>query len=396
MNPITNPFAPGAGTPPPELAGRDELRETVRIALGRARLGNPAKSILMVGLRGVGKTVLLDRMRDDAEGTGIQTLRLEAPEDRSLPAIIAPELRQALLRLSRIGKAKDLAHRALRGLAGFANALKVTYQDITVGLDFKPEKGLADNGDLEHDLQALLEVAGQAARSGDTCLAMFIDELQYVEEEQLAALITSLHRTAQRQLPVVLVGAGLPQLRGKMGRAKSYAERLFDFPEIGALSREAARTAIVKPANDRGVEVNNDAFEHILQQTHGYPYFLQEWGKHSWDAAPKSPITLKDVRTATTTAIAALDESFFRVRFDRLTPVEKKYLRAMAQIGPGPNRSGDIAEQLGRKVTALGPTRNQLISKGMVYSPGHGDTAFTVPLFDEFMRRIMPGDDWKE
>lgn len=396
MDPITNPFAPGAGTPPPELAGRDELRERVRIALGRARLGNPAKSILMVGLRGVGKTVLLDRMRDDAEGTGIQTLRLEAPEDRSLPAIIAPELRQALLRLSRIVKAKDLAHRALRGLAGFANALKVTYQDITVGLDFKPEKGLADNGDLEHDLQALLEVAGQAARSGDTCLAMFIDELQYVEEEQLAALITSLHRTAQRQLPVVLVGAGLPQLRGKMGRAKSYAERLFDFPEIGALSREAARTAIVKPANDRGVEVNNDAFEHILQQTHGYPYFLQEWGKHSWDAAPKSPITLEDVRTATTTAIAALDESFFRVRFDRLTPVEKKYLRAMAQIGPGPNRSGDIAEQLGRKVTALGPTRNQLISKGMVYSPGHGDTAFTVPLFDEFMRRIMPGDDWKE
>jgi hypothetical protein len=396
MDPITNPFAPGAGSPPPELAGRDELRETVRIALGRSRLGNPAKSILMVGLRGVGKTVLLDRMRDDAEATGIQTLRVEAPEDRSLPAIIAPELRQALLRLSRIKKAKDLAQRALRGLAGFANALRVKYQDITVGLDFKPEKGLADNGDLEHDLQALLEAAGDAAKSGGTCLAMFIDELQYVEEEQLAALITSLHRTAQRKLPVVLVGAGLPQLRGKMGRAKSYAERLFDFPEIGALSREAARTAIVKPANDRNVEVSNDAFERILQQTHGYPYFLQEWGKHSWDAAPKSPIRLEDVRTATTAAIAALDESFFRVRFDRLTPVEKKYLRAMAEIGPGPHRSGDIAEQLGRKVTALGPTRNQLVSKGMVYSPGHGDTAFTVPLFDEFMRRIMPGDDWRE
>jgi hypothetical protein len=396
MDPITNPFAPGAGTPPPDLAGRDELLGIVRVALGRARLGNPAKSILMVGLRGVGKTVLLDRMRDDAEGTGVHTLRLEAPEDRSLPAIIAPELRQALLRLSRIEKARELAHRALRGLAGFANALKVKYQDITVGLDFKPEKGLADNGDLEHDLQALLESAGEAAKSGGTCLAMFIDELQYVEEEQLAALITSLHRTAQRKLPVVLVGAGLPQLRGKMGRAKSYAERLFDFPEIGALSGQAARTAIVKPANDRGVEVNNDAFEHILQQTHGYPYFLQEWGKHSWDAAPKSPITLEDVRMGTITAIAALDESFFRVRFDRLTPVEKKYLRAMAEIGPGPHRSGDIAAQLGRKVTALGPTRNQLISKGMVYSPSHGDTAFTVPLFDEFMRRIMPGDDWKE
>jgi hypothetical protein len=396
MSPIENPFAPGAGSPPPELAGRDELRETVRVAVGRVRLGNPTKSVLMVGLRGVGKTVLLDRMRDDTEGTGVQTLRLEAPEDRSLPAIIAPELRQALLRLSRSEKAKDLANRALRGLAGFAKALKVTYQDITVGLDFEPEKGLADNGDLEHDLQALLEASGEAARSAETALAIFIDELQYVEEGQLAALITALHRTAQRRLPVVLVGAGLPQLRGKMGRAKSYAERLFDFPEVGALSQSAARTAIIKPAKDRGVEVNEDAFECIFNETQGYPYFLQEWGKHAWDTAARSPITLEDVNAATKTVIAALDESFFRVRFDRLTPVEKKYLRAMAEIGPGPHRSGDIAEQLGRKVTALGPTRNQLISKGMIYSPSHGDTAFTVPLFDQFMRRIMPGDTWRD
>ena len=396
MDPIANPFAPGAGTPPPELAGRDELRETVRVAIGRVRLGNPSKSILMVGLRGVGKTVLLDRMRDEAEAAGVQPLRVEAPENRSLPAILAPELRQALLRLSRIKRAKALAERALRGLAGFATALKVEYGDITVGLDFKPEKGLADNGDLEHDLQALLEAAGAAAKSGDTAMAVFVDELQYVEEDQLAALITSLHRTAQRRLPVILVGAGLPQLRGRMGRAKSYAERLFDFPEIGPLNHAAARTAIVKPAKDRGVEVNEDAFDRILKETHGYPYFLQEWGKHSWDVATQSPITLHDVQTATRSAIAALDESFFRVRFDRLTPVEKRYLRAMAEIGPGPHRSGDIAEQLNRKVTALGPTRNQLISKGMIYSPSHGDTAFTVPLFDEFMRRIMPGNDWKE
>jgi hypothetical protein len=170
MDPITNPFAPGAGTPPPDLAGRDEMLEIVRIALGRARLGNPAKSILMVGLRGVAKTVLLDRMRDDAEGAGRHTLRLEAPEGRSLPAIIAPELRQALLRLSRIEKARDLAHRALKGLAGFANALKLKYQDITVGLDFKPEKGLADNGDLEHDLQALLESAGERIAKQLVCI----------------------------------------------------------------------------------------------------------------------------------------------------------------------------------------------------------------------------------
>lgn len=395
MDPVTNPFAPGAGTPPPELAGRDELRETVRIALERTRLGRPTKSILMVGLRGVGKTVLLDRMRDDSEAVGIHTLRVEAPESRSLPAILAPQLRQALLRLSRNEQAKDLAQRALRGLAGFAKALKFKYADIEVGLDFEPEPGLADNGDLEHDLQALLEAAGAAAQKAETALVMFVDELQYVEEEELAALITALHRAAQRRLPVVLVGAGLPQLRGRMGRAKSYAERLFDLPEIGPLPPVAARTAITKPAAAEGVEINDDALELIVQKTQGYPYFLQEWGKHAWDTASKSPITLHDVELASASAIAALDESFFRVRFDRLTPLEKRYLRAMAELGAGPHRSGDIAEQLKREVTALGPTRNQLIGKGMIWSPSHGDTAFTVPLFNEFMHRIMPGEDWR-
>ena len=396
MDAVSNPFSPGAGTPPPELAGRDELRETVRVAIERVRRSFPTKSILMVGLRGVGKTVLLDRMRDDAEAVGIQTLRIEAPEGRSLPAMLAPQLRQALLRLSRNERAKDLAQRALRGLAGFAKALKFKYEDIEVGLDFDPEPGLADNGDLEHDLQALFEVVGVAAQKAETALVQFIDELQYVEEDQLAALITALHRTAQRRLPVVLLGAGLPQLRGRMGRAKSYAERLFDFPEIGPLDASAARIAIAKPAAAQGVKVNENALDRIVHETHRYPYFLQEWGKHAWDSAAKSPITLHDVEVASKSTVAALDESFFRVRFDRLTPVEKRYLRAMAELGAGPHRSGDIAEILDRKVTSLGPTRNQLIAKGMVWSPSHGDTAFTVPLFDEFMRRIMPGDDWKD
>ncbi len=349
----------------------------------------------MVGLRGVGKTVLLDRMREDAEGAGLHTVRVEAPENRSLPALLAPELRVALLRLSQVEKAKHLASRALKGLAGFAKALKVKYQDIEVGLDFDPEPGLADNGDLEHDLQALLEVAGAAAQKAGSALVLFVDELQYVEEDQLAALITALHRAAQRRLPVVLVGAGLPQLRGRTGRAKSYAERLFDFPEIGPLPPDAARSAIVIPARQEGVEVENAALLAILKRTQGYPYFLQEWGKHAWDAADASPITRKDVDRASKTAVAALDESFFRVRFDRLTPVEKRYLRGMAELGPGPHRSGDIADELKRNVTSLGPTRNQLISKGMIWSPSHGDTAFTVPLFDEFMRRIMPGEDWR-
>ena len=396
MDAVSNPFAPGAGTPPPELAGRDELREAIRVAIARVRRGLPARSMMLVGLRGVGKTVLLDRMRDDAERDGIHTLRMEAPEGRSLPALLAPQLRQALLRLSRNERARELSRRALRALAGFAKSLKVKYADIEVGLDLDPEPGLADNGDLEHDLQALLEAAGEAAKAAGTAFAIFIDELQYVREEELAALITALHRTAQRQLPVILIGAGLPQLRGRMGEAKSYAERMFEFPEIGALPREAAKVAITKPLRDQGVDVTPEALDRIVSETHGYPYFVQEWGKHSWEVAEASPINEADVESASTVAVAALDESFFRVRFDRLTPTEKKYLRAMAELGPGPHRSGDIAAELDRVVSSFGPTRSQLIVKGMIWSPNHGDTAFTVPLFDEFMRRIMPGDDWRD
>lgn len=396
MDPVTNPYSPGAGTPPPELAGRDELLESSRVATERVRRGLSTKSLLLVGLRGVGKTVLLDRIRDNAEAAGLHTLRVEAPERRSLPAILVPQMRQALIRLSRIAAARDMAERALRAVAGFVSALRVKYDDIEVGLDFEPETGLADNGDLEHDLQDLFEVAGRAARNADSALLLFIDELQYVEEAQLAALITALHRTAQRQIPLALIGAGLPQLRGRMGAAKSYAERLFDFPTVGRLPDHAARMAIAKPASEQQVDFTPEALQAILEKTRGYPYFLQEWGKHVWDTARDSPITHSDVDSASKSALAALDESFFRVRFDRLTPSEKTYLRAMSSLGPGPHRSGEVAAVLEKEVTALGPRRAQLISKGMIWSPSHGDIAFTVPLFDEFMRRIMPGDDWNE
>jgi hypothetical protein len=322
-------------------------------------------------------------------------VRIEAPEGRSLPALLAPQLRQALLRLARHKKAHELAKRGLRALAGFAKSLKVKFADIEVGLDFDPEPGLADNGDLEHDLQALLEAVGVAAQKADTALVLFIDELQYVAEAELAALITALHRCAQRRVPVMLVGAGLPQLRGHMGNAKSYAERLFDFPEIGPLTQTAARLAIIQPVADQGMKIAAEAADMIVAESQGYPYFLQEWGKHAWDAAASSPIRVQDVKRATASVIAALDESFFRVRFDRPTPGEKRYLRAMAELGPGPHRSGSIAECLEREVTSLGPTRNKLIAKGMIWSPNHGDTAFTVPLFDQFMRRVIPGQDWR-
>lgn len=394
MDPIRNPYAPGAGTPPPELAGRDKLREQVRIAIARIRLGNAAKSIIMVGLRGVGKTVLLERIRIDAMRSGIHAVRIEVPENRSLPALLAPQLRLALLQLSNTENAKAVAQRGLRALAGFAKGLKFKYEDIEVGFDFDPEPGLADNGDLEGDLTSLLEQVGLAARSANTALVVLMDELQYLKEDQFAALISALHRCAQGKLPVTVVGAGLPQLPGLAGNAKSYAERLFDFPTIGPLGDAEAELAILKPAKDEGVEFTQEAVARILSETRGYPYFLQEWGKHSWNVAEKSPVTLSDVSKASVEAIAALDESFFRVRLDRLTPKEKQYLRAMAELGPGPHRSGDIAMALNKTVSSLGPVRQNLIVKGMIWSPSHGDTAFTVPLFDEFMKRIMPGTDW--
>jgi hypothetical protein len=390
-----NPYSPGAGAPPPELVGRDVLREDIAVAIERLRLGRFAKSTLIVGLRGVGKTVLLEKMRSEAEAQGILTVRAETPEKRSLPAILAPQLRSALLRLSRVDSAKELAGKGLSALAGFAQRLKVKYADLELSFDAEPTPGESDSGDLEVDLSSLMERLGEAARAAETAVILFLDELQYVEEEQFAALIAALHRCAQRQLPIGVVGAGLPQLRAVAGNAKSYAERMFDFPLVGPLGEDEAKEAVRKPAEEEGVAYDDAAMDELLARTQGYPYFLQEWGKHSWDVAVSSPITREDVIAASITAIAALDASFFLVRFDRVTPAERKYLRAMAELGAGPHRSGDIAAVLEKKVSALAPLRERIIAKGMIWSPSHGDTAFTVPLFDEFMKRIMPGDEWK-
>ncbi len=390
MDPRTNPYAPGAGTPPPELAGRDGVIERAAVALDRIRKGRAARSLILYGLRGVGKTVLLNRIRIDAESRGIATVRMEAPEERSLPALLAPALRAALIRIDRIEAAKAGASRGLRALAGFAKALKVKFHDIEVGVDVAPEKGLADSGDLDSDMAGLIAAVGETAAERKTAIVLFIDELQYVREPELAALITALHAANQAQLPVTMVAAGLPQLLGQTGRAKSYAERLFEFVSIDRLDEDAATAALCVPAEKEGVAFNPEAIQTILRHTHCYPYFLQEWGKHSWNVARNSPISADDANVATEQAVAELDASFFRVRFDRLTPSEKRYMRAMAELGPGPHRSGDVAALLHKPVTTVAPTRNTLIAKGMIFSPAHGDTAFTVPLFDAFMKRIMP------
>ena len=390
MNPRSNPFAPGAGNQPPALAGRDDLIERAAIALDRIRAGKASRSLVLYGLRGVGKTVLLGKIRADSEARGIIAVRIEAPEDRSLPAILAPALRTTLLKLDRIGAAKSGAKRALSALAGFASRLKLKYGDIELAMDQEPVAGLADSGDLDLDLADLLIAVGEAAKERDTAVVLFIDELQYVAEPQLAALIGALHATAQAQLPITMVAAGLPQLLGQMGRAKSYAERLFEFVPLQPLDRSAAFAAIRLPIEAEGETIDTGALDSILMVTKGYPYFLQEWGRHCWDVASKSPITRADVTDASAVALSELDASFFRVRFDRLTPAEKRYLRGMAELGEGPHRSGDVARVLDRNVNQIAPSRASLISKGMIFSPGHGDTAFTVPLFDKFLKRIMP------
>ena len=390
MDPRTNPYAPGAGTLPPQLAGRDEIIEQVDIQLDRCRNGLPFRSFLLVGLRGVGKTVLLNHLALEAEAKGFAVVSIETPEKRSLPALIIPSLRASLLRLDKASAASEASKKAMKALGGFVSAMKLKYNDIEFGLDLGNEPGVADSGDLESDLIDLFMQLGLAAKDKKTALILFIDEVQYISEAEFAALIMALHKCTQKQLPIALVGAGLPQLVGQAGRAKSYAERLFQYPEIGPLNSDSAKIALIVPAKKLNVEYENLALEEILLQTQGYPYFLQEWGKHCWQCADNSPITEANAKAATSLAIAELDASFFRVRFDRLTPTEKKYLRAMAELGPGPHRSGDIAQLLKKDVSAVAPTRANLINKGMIYSPEHGDNSFTVPLFDGYMKRVMP------
>jgi hypothetical protein len=393
MDPIKNPFSPGAGSPPPELVGREGILEQARILLGRIKERRPEKSILLTGLRGVGKTVLLNEIERMAAKAGYRTVPSEAHEDKSLAALLVPPLRKLLFELDRVAGAGDKAKRALAVLKGFMSGLKVKMGEIEVGLDIDPEKGAADSGDLESDLPNLFLAVAEAAEERRIPVALLIDELQYFNQKELSALIMAMHRMQQRQLPMLLLGAGLPILPGLVGESKSYAERLFSFPDIGALSQTDAIKALQDPTKAAGVGFDADALQEVFRLTQGYPYFLQEWGYQAWNRAAASPITFQVVRDATPTVIQRLDANFFRVRFDRLTPGEKRFLRAMAGLGAGAQRTGDIADALKVTVNALGPVRSKLIKKGMIYSPAHGDMAFTVPLFDQFMLRAIPNLD---
>lgn len=390
MDPISNPFSPGAGSPPPELVGRGPVLEQARILLGRVRAGRSEKSLLLTGLRGVGKTVLLNEIQRLAADTGYRTIELEAHEDKRLGPLLAPSLRRVLYDLDRLAGAGDKVKRGLAVLRSFISAIKLTVGEVDIGLDIEPERGAADSGDLEIDLPNLFVAVGEAAAERKSAVALLIDEVQYFNQKELGALIMAMHRVQQRQLPLVLIGAGLPILPGLAGESKSYAERLFSFPPIGALTEAESDRALQEPAHAAAAAFDKAALAEIFRLTQGYPYFVQEWGYQAWNHATTSPIGLDVVEDSTSRVIQRLDENFFRVRFDRLTPSEKKFLRAMAELGSGAQRTGDIAAQLGVQVNSLGPVRAKLIRKGMVYSPAHGDMAFTVPLFDAFMRRVMP------
>ncbi|MFN5588811.1 MAG: ATP-binding protein [Holosporales bacterium] len=392
MDKATNPFAPGAGTTPPELAGRQDILEHIRIALARIRNGLAEKSMILIGLRGVGKTVLLNEMEKMAQNSGYQTALIEATENRirkRLSDILVPHLRRILLHLDRDSRLSTKVKSALRALQSFASQLKINLGGVEIAIA-EPEPGIADSGDLETDLADLFVAVGEAAADRKTGVAILIDELQYLEETDLSALIMATHKIAQKGLPVLVIGAGLPQILGKMGNAKSYAERLFTYPMVGELTTPDAENALQVPVKRQNISFTPDALKEIIRVTKAYPYFLQEWGYHAWNAAAASPITVTDIHHATQQALQRLDTDFFRVRFDRLTPSEKRYVRALAELGGDPQRSGDVAEKLGVSVNRVAPLRSALIKKGMIYSPAHGDTAFTVPMFEDFLKRVMP------
>lgn len=385
MDPVRNPFAPGAGSQPPELAGREEIVAAADTALQRVLLGRPAQSQMLLGLRGVGKTVLLNKIEQIAEGHGYLTSFIEAPEDRKLVDLLYPKIHQVLRKLSLIEAAKTATYTAMRALRSFAGAFRINVGDFEVSVD--PEPGVADSGNLEYDVTELFLKVGEAAKAADRGWALLIDEVQYLSTEELGALIVAIHRVNQKALPVLLFGAGLPAIAALSGDAKSYAERLFIFPKVDALPDVDAVNAIRQPIEEEGESIDDDLLDRIVALTKGYPYFLQEWGHQVWNASPQSPISVSCIETAEKEALRRLDEGFFKVRIDRLTPKEKEYVIAMARLGAGPYRSSDVAEILGEKLTTLGPRRAQIIAKGMIYSPAHGDIAFTVPMFDEYLKR---------
>lgn len=388
MDPLKNPYSPGAGSRPPALTGRDAELQAFRVLLARLRRGAPEKSMLVTGLRGVGKTVLLNAFRDVAESEHFRATDVtEITADTDFRQTMARLARRALRGLDPMENLKDKVLEAARVFKAFTLKLP---GDLELEVDVEALRGHADTGNLTDDLGDLFVALGEAARARQTGILFLLDEVQFLKKEELSALIASLHRTTQRSLPITLVGAGLPQIPRLAGDAKSYAERLFNFPTIGRLDRDAAREALERPAVEQGGRFDVDAMDLVLDFTEGYPYFLQEYGKHLWNLSAGPQITRADAEKARTEVQLQLDEGFFRVRVARTTQTERSYLAAMASLGHGPYRTGEVADRLGKKSTSLSLVRDKLINKGLIYGPSHGLLDFTVPQFDDYLRRTQP------
>lgn len=342
MDPYRNPFAPGAGSRPPELAGRDAILEAARISCGRAIKGRSARSIMLLGLRGTGKTVLLNEIGRNAEKDGLLVSRVESPEGESLARLIFPEMRKVMRSLSGVASAKHVALRGLTGLRNFASIFRIEMAGVEIGIE--PEPGLADTGDLQYDLPDLFALIGKAAQAAGRGWILLIDEVQYLSDSDLSALIVALHRIAQEGLPVLLVGAGLPQIARLAGEAKSYAERLFLYPAVGALDPASAAQAIEKPILEEEASIAPDALAAIVTRTKGYPFFLQEWASVVWNNAEGPEISFADADQSYAETLASLDDGFFKVRIDRLTKAEIQFVKAMADLGDGPYAMAEIAQ----------------------------------------------------
>ena len=388
MDSILNPFSPNAGSRPPELVGRDEILEAARVLMGRTQLRRSAQSMLMTGLRGVGKTVILNEIVRMAEAQGdVVPIYMEATDRNQLREMLSLPLRLALLKLNRMAGTKDKIVKGLSALRNFMGTVKISFGEIDIALE--PLHGVADTGDMQYDLMGLLTAVAEAAADRNKAIVLLIDEVQYLSEEELGALVMTLHRMQQLQLPLVMVGAGLPIVAKLAGEAKSYAERLFTYPVVGALTREGAERAIGDPFGRAGIRIEKNALEALYEKTRGYPYFLQSWGSQLWNFIEQEPITLGDVNKVESIVLYALDMSFFRIRMERLTPSEREFVLAMATVSTE-NLTygvGEIAKALQVPQSAIAPRRAALIRKGMVYSPSHGMLAFTVPLFADYVLR---------
>jgi hypothetical protein len=381
-----NPYTPNAGASPPALVGRDEELEAFEILLARLLRGHTEQSMLITGLRGVGKTVLLTKFEEMAREANWVTVEAEITKNSDFGSRMTNLVRRALLQVAPKERWKGRANRAAAVLRSF-QLTAGSDGSVTAGFEVDPAEGLADSGRLDEDLTDLFVALGEAAQEHGVGVVFLVDEVQYLDLVEFEALIAAIHKTVQRQLPMTLVGAGLPQLPRLAGEAKSYAERLFKFPRIGRLSEAAAGRALAEPAERLGVAFEADALAAVVAYSEGYPYFLQEYGSMLWSSTEESPITADDVASAQAAIEAKLDGGFFRVRIERTSELEQRYLRAMAELGPEPQRTKDVAVLLDRTSEQLGPIRSRLIEKGLLYTPGRGLAAFTVPQFDRFMRR---------